>query len=282
MAMGRAAAIFLPTTLSRSSRPRSSSLRKASERLFDFIAGNFESKSLEWGETRLDRRGILLGELVARNDLIVLNRGRDFTFSWRTLCGLRGGKWSQHVTTRCLVAGTGVPGTRCTGGTTSCLSCVDFVDWKKQRLVLLRNGNKPLEDASSYRPICLLDTMGKLLAKMVLQRLQGHMVGENGLSENQLGFWKGRSTVDTIQAVVDIATKARRGTGKRNGFCALISIDIRNAFNTAKWNICIEAMVQKRVLDYLLRMIDDYLNNRWVIYKGDKCSLKEEMTCGAP
>ena len=83
-----------------------------------------------------------------------------------------------------------------------------FVDWKKQRLVLLRNGNKPLGDASSYRPICLFDIMGKLLEEMILQRLQGHMVGENGRSENQFGFRKGRSTFDAIQAVVDIATKA--------------------------------------------------------------------------
>ena len=73
-----------------------------------------------------------------------------------------------------------------------------FVDWKKQRLVLLRKGNKPLGDASSYRPICLLDTMGKLLEEMILQRLQGHMVGENGLSEIQFGFPKGRSTVDAV------------------------------------------------------------------------------------
>ena len=73
------------------------------------------------------------------------------------------------------------------------------------------------------------------------------MVRENGLSENQFSFRKGRSTVDAIQAVVDIATKARRGTGNRKGFCALISIDIRNAFNTAMWNICIEAMVRKMV-----------------------------------
>ena len=35
--------------------------------------------------------------------------------------------------------------------------------------------------------------------------------------------------------MVDIATKARRGSGKRKGFCVLISIDIRNAFNTARW-----------------------------------------------
>ena len=109
-----------------------------------------------------------------------------------------------------------------------------FVDWKKQRLVLLRKEDKPLQDASSYRPICLLDTMAKLLEEMILQRLQGLMVAENGLSENQFGFRKGSSTVYAIQAVVDIATKARRGTGKRKVFCALISIDIRNAFNTAR------------------------------------------------
>ena len=141
-------------------------------------------------------------------------------------------------------------------------------------MVLLRKGKKPLGDASSYRPICLLDTMGKLLEEMILQRLQGHMVRENGLSENQFRFRKGRSTDDAIQPMVDIATKARRGTGKHKGSCALISIDIRNAFNTARWNICIEAMVQKMVPDYLLRMIDDYLSDRWVIYEGDKWSLK--------
>ena len=44
-----------------------------------------------------------------------------------------------------------------------------FVDWKKQRLVLLRKSNKPLEDASPYRPICI-------------QRLQTLLVGENDLS----------------------------------------------------------------------------------------------------
>ena len=38
--------------------------------------------------------------------------------------------------------------------------------------------------------------------------------GDN-LSENQFGFWKDRSAVDANQAVVDIATKARRETGKR-------------------------------------------------------------------
>ena len=40
--------------------------------------------------------------------------------------------------------------------------------------------------------------------------------------------------------------------------------------------------MQKKVPDYLLRMIDGYLSDRWVIYQDEKWSLIEEMTCGAP
>ena len=54
------------------------SLREAIGRFL--IAGDFNSKSPEWGEARLDKREIFVGEVVARNDLIILNRGKDFTF----------------------------------------------------------------------------------------------------------------------------------------------------------------------------------------------------------
>ena len=47
------------------------------------IVGDFNSRSPEWCEIPLDRRGILDGEMVARNDLIVLNQGKEFTFRQR-------------------------------------------------------------------------------------------------------------------------------------------------------------------------------------------------------
>jgi len=34
--------------------------------------------------------------------------------------------------------------------------------WKVSKLVLLRKGDKPLENPSSYRPICLLNTVEKM------------------------------------------------------------------------------------------------------------------------
>ena len=40
------------------------------------MGGDFDSKSPEWCEARLDRRGNLVGEMIARNDLIVLNQGK--------------------------------------------------------------------------------------------------------------------------------------------------------------------------------------------------------------
>ena len=66
----------------------------------------------------------------------------------------------------------------------SCLREEKFFDeWKRQRLVFLRKLEKPLEETASYRPKCLLDTMGKLLEESILQQLQSHMVGENSLSD---------------------------------------------------------------------------------------------------
>ena len=54
-----------------------------------FIGGDFNSKSPKCGEARLDRRGILVGEMVARNDLIVLNQGKKFMF--------RRGAWGSII-----------------------------------------------------------------------------------------------------------------------------------------------------------------------------------------
>ena len=45
------------------------------------IGGDFNSKSPELGETRLDRKGILVDEMVARNDLIFSSQGKELPFS---------------------------------------------------------------------------------------------------------------------------------------------------------------------------------------------------------
>ena len=84
-----------------------------------------------------------------------------------------------------------------------------FFDNRK-RLVLLRKGEKPLEDAIPYRPICLLDTMEKHLEKVIIQRLQSHVFGDSSLPENQFGFRRGWSSpLRQEEELVNVRDSAR-------------------------------------------------------------------------
>lgn len=81
----------------------------------------------------------------------------------------------------------------------TCLAeCTFPSTWKIGRLVLLRKGDKPLGDPTSYRPLCLLDCLGKLFEKILDSRLRHHLDDTGGLDERQFGFRKGRSTTDAL------------------------------------------------------------------------------------
>jgi len=59
---------------------------------------------------------------------------------------------------------------------------------KVQKLLLLKKHGKPPGKASSYRPICLLDTVEKLISK----RLNLAVDAAGGLYPTQFGFRKGK------------------------------------------------------------------------------------------
>jgi hypothetical protein len=47
--------------------------------------------------------------------------------------------------------------------------------WRTARLVLLRKVGCPLDSPSAYRPVCLLDELGKLLERIIATRLEAHV-----------------------------------------------------------------------------------------------------------
>ncbi|KAH8351812.1 hypothetical protein KR059_009582, partial [Drosophila kikkawai] len=53
--------------------------------------------------------------------------------------------------------------------------------WKRQRLLLLAKPGKPPGEPSSYRPICLTDTTGKVLEKIIAARLHAAIERAGGL-----------------------------------------------------------------------------------------------------
>ncbi|KAL4082663.1 hypothetical protein QTP88_029724 [Uroleucon formosanum] len=121
-----------------------------------------------------------------------------------------------------------------------CLSALTFPPrWKRARLVLIRKGaDKPLEAPSSYRPICMLDSTGKLLERLLLQRLERHLdeLGSTRRAANQFGFRKGIGTDSAVNSVLSTAAQAASTPGKKS-LCVLVTLDVKNAFNSLRWPV---------------------------------------------
>lgn len=75
-------------------------------------------------------------------------------------------------------------------------------------MVLLRKGDKPVENPSSYRPICLLNTVGKLFESIIRMLLDKHLEEVGGLNDRQYGFRKRQFTVDLIKKLMETADKS--------------------------------------------------------------------------
>jgi hypothetical protein len=140
--------------------------------------------------------------------------------------------------------------------------------WRTARLVLLRKEGRPLD--STYRPICLLDEVGKLVERVISARLEAHMKQrEPGWHNSQYGFHQGRSTIDAVE-------HARRSIQEmitHQGVALAVSLDITNAFNSIPWSRIIEAPRYHHVPKYLVEVTQAYLDDKWLEY-GSKTGIE--------
>lgn len=87
--------------------------------------------------------------------------------------------------------------------------------------------------------------MGKLFEILIRDRSHKQAEKNRLLSDFQYGFRTGRSTEDAAKKVWSFAKFANEGSYGRKDYWALLALDIENAFNTARWNKIVEAMVRK-------------------------------------
>ena len=119
----------------------------------------------------------------------------------------------------------------------TCLETSHFPkQWKRQKLILIPKGkNKDPKTPSSWRPLCMLDSTGKLYERMILNCVQLELDDpeKKGLSVLKYGFRAGRSTMNAVQEVQKNVDNAFSMKPKPGGFCAVVTLDVKNAFNTA-------------------------------------------------
>ena len=72
-------------------------------------------------------------------------------------------------------------------------------------MVIIPKPNKLLYNSpKSFRPIVLLNTLGKLIEKVIGERIQFHVVANNFIHLSQLGGLKFKSTINVRVALMHI------------------------------------------------------------------------------
>lgn len=112
-------------------------------------------------------------------------------------------------------------------------TCLRGYTCKRQRLVLLPKAVK-LPGELSYRPILFLDTVSKILERVIYNRLLAIIEGRRYFSDRQYGFRESRSINNTIGLVTDFAENPIHGKGSICKCCVLFTLRMSNALNTAR------------------------------------------------
>jgi len=85
---------------------------------------------------------------------------------------------------------------------------------------------------SSYRPIALTSTLGKLMERLIVIRLSWWLEKKELLSEWQAGFQKGRSTTDPYIRLSKFISDGFQSTAR--GGTVAIFFDFNKADNTVR------------------------------------------------
>ena len=146
--------------------------------------------------------------------------------------------------------------------------------WKQGRLIFLKKSSNSLT-LNDLRPITILNSMSKVFERLIHTRLSWLSESKNWLSNLQFGFRPGRSTND---ALFEIKQKVSNAMSMK-GFCAIVSLDIKKAFDSAWWDGILQALKIKGCPNQLWILIKDFFRKRisTFLYGNKPCSAFPSM-----
>jgi hypothetical protein len=151
--------------------------------------------------------------------------------------------------------------------------------WKRARIIpLIKPGKGNCSDASKYQPISLLNTGGKVLEKLLINRIMHFLYNNELLNQNQFGFTPQKSTTDAAMAVKDFIEEALT----RGQIVALVSLDVKGAFDAAWGPSVVKAMKDFYCPRNLCNLTKSYFTERTAFIVTNSMRIETAVNKGCP
>ena len=151
--------------------------------------------------------------------------------------------------------------------------------WKTALLIPICKPSKVPTLVDSYRPISMLSCIGKLMERMVENRLDWVIERSEMLSETQTGFRKNRSTYDQLTSLDD---EIHRALSQKHT-CIVAYLDLAGAFDAVNHAMVIHKLAAAGITGRLLGWLQAYLQERTfkVLFEGEQSNARP-ITTGVP
>lgn len=131
--------------------------------------------------------------------------------------------------------------------------------------MLRKPGKADYSNPSAYRPIALLNTLGKTLESVIASRIRETAESYGLLPDTQYGARQGRATETALQ---QISEKIHTIWG-RNKRCvaSLLSLDVSKAFDRVSHVRLAHNLRKRRIPEVLVAWVEDFLKERRIIIR---------------
>jgi len=147
------------------------------------------------------------------------------------------------------------------------------------RTVVIPKAGKPPDEASSWRPIALLNTLGKIIESLLAQRLARASEDFGLLPDEQMGNRQSRSTESALYFLADQVHTA----WAEGGIASLLALDISGAFDTVSHTRLLDVLRSKGFPGWLVRLIRSFLESRTTtLCFDDQETVARETPAGVP
>lgn len=151
--------------------------------------------------------------------------------------------------------------------------------WKHALVVPLLKPGKHPSDLSSFRPVSLTSCIGKVLEKMVLNRLEWWLESRRIFPEEMAGFRRHRSPMD---GVLDLVTTVQHAKSQRKIVTAVF-LDVKRAYDTVSHAHVLHALMLAGAPSKLFHWLADFLRQRTVSVRCQSGTSPDVMlTHGVP